>query len=414
MRARRVWIVVGVCLVALAFLALRGSGLDVPNPIAVKHEDLVQTIEVEGELAAVRSIEIGVPPVGWVQFKISFLIPEGTAVKKDQAVLGFDTAALHRQLIEKQAEYQDAAKRVEQKQIELRMKLLELEQQSAQAVAELGKAQLKAQVPPDVQQRIELEKARFDYKGRERDLENLAAQRRATESLGQSEIGSLRSKRDQAQGQLDVLQGSIVKMTVKAPQDGIVIYRTNWQGEKKKVGDSTWFGETVLSLPDLAEMRAEGFVDEADGGMIAEGQAVTLHLEARPDLDIPGQVRKVGRTVRQRSWRTPVKVFKVDVALPNTDPTVMRPAMRFRGEIETARIRNLLLVPRQVVFLRDGGPIVWARRALRWTEVRVRLGRSSRRQIEVIEGLTDGDQVSPIDLAASAAAPRQASGGARP
>jgi HlyD family secretion protein len=412
-RGRRGWILGGALAAAFAFSVLRGPAADVANPISVKREDLVQSVEVEGELAAVRSTEIGVPPVGWVQFKIAFLIPEGTVVKKGQPVLGFDTAALQRQLVEKQAEYEDAAKRVEQKEIDLGMKLLEVEQQSAQAVAELGKARLKAEVPPEVQQRIELEKARLDQKGRERDLENLGAEKRVTDSLAQSEIGSLRSKRGQAKGEVDVLKTSIEKMSVKAPQDGIVIYRTNWQGEKKKVGDSTWFGEMILSIPDLSEMRAEGFVDEADGGMVAEGQAVTLRLEARPDLDIRAKVSRVGRTVRQKSWRTPVKVFKVDVALSKTDPTVMRPAMRFRGEIETGRTPGLLVVPREAVFLRESGPVVWARRALRWTEVPVRLGRTSRRQVEVVAGLSEGDRLSPLDLAPRAGEPRQASAGAR-
>ena len=104
-------------------------------------------------------------------------------------------------------------------------------------------------------------------------------------------------------------------------------------------------------------------------------------LEARPDLDIHGRVMTLGHTVRQKSWRTPGKGYKVEVALDQTDPTVMRPAMRFRGEIETGRIPALLLVPRDAVFLRDRGPVVWVRRALRWQEVPVLLGRSNRRQV---------------------------------
>ena len=73
--------------------------------------------------------------------------------------------------------------------------------------------------------------------------------------------------------------------------------------------------------------------------------------------------------------------------------------MRFRGEIETGRIPGLLLVPRDAVFLRDGGPVVWARRALGWREVKVSLGRSNRTQVEIVSGLADGDRVSPVDLA---------------
>jgi multidrug efflux pump subunit AcrA (membrane-fusion protein) len=80
----------------------------------------------------------------------------------------------------------------------------------------------------------------------------------------------------------------------------------------------------------------------------------------------------------------------------------MRPAMRFRGEIETGRLPGLLLVPRDAVFLRDDGPVVWARRALGWREVRVTLGRSNRTQVEVVQGLAEGDRISAIDLQAPA------------
>jgi HlyD family secretion protein len=385
---------------ASALAALKRS--DVPNALAVKREDLVLTADVDGELAAVRSTEIGVPPVAEADFKIAFLAPEGQSVKKGDPVLGLDTETLQRQLAEKMAELEEATKKVEQKDSDLRMKLLDLEQQTAQVEADLGKATLKAEVPPEVQQRVELEKAKLDQRGRERDLETLRGERRATQDRGEAALRSLRSERDRARGRVEALQAAIEKMTVKAPQDGIVIYRTNWRDEKKKVGDVVWFGETVLTIPDLSEMRGDGFVDEADGGAVTEGQLVTLRLEARSDVDLRGRVRTIGRTVRQKSWRTPGKAYKVEIALERTDPALMRPAMRFRGEVETGRIPGLLLVARDAVFLRARGPVVWVRRVLGWKEVAVRLGRSNRRQVEVVSGLAEGDRVSPNDLAAPA------------
>lgn len=410
---RRTAAIAGATVLALvavsALPSLRSPG-DVLNPVTVKREDLVLSVEVEGELAAVRSTDIGAPAVTEVEFKISLLAPEGSAVKTGQPILGFDTETLQRQLVDKQAELAEFTKKVEQKEVDLRLKLMEIEQQVAQAEADLGKAQLKAEVPPDLQGRVELEKAKLDHKGRQRDLENLQAERRATQSLGESELRSLRNQRDRSRGRVEALQAAIAKMTVKAPQDGIVVYRTNWRDEKKKVGDSMWFGETVLALPDLTEMRADALVDEADGGPVAPGQKVTIRLEARPDLDVHGRVRTVGRTVRQKSWRNPVKVYKVDVALDRTDSGVMRPNMRFRGEIETGRVPSLLLVPRDTVFLRDSGPVVWARRGFGWREVPVRLGRSNRRQVEIVSGLDEGARLSPTDLAA-AAEPRRASAG---
>jgi HlyD family secretion protein len=395
-----------------ALAALRGSGPDEANIVTVKREDLLLGVDVEGELAAERSVEIGPPAVVEVEFKIAFLAPEGAEVKKGTALVGFDTEALERQLADKTAELAEASKKTEQKEIDLRMKLLELEQQIAQTEAELGRATLKAEAPPEVQQRVELEKAKLDQQGRERELRNLQAERQATAARGDAELKSLRSQRDRARGRVEALQEGIARMTVLAPQDGIVVYRTNWRDEKKKVGDSMWFGETVLSLPDLAQMRGDGFVDEADGGAVAEGQDVTLRLESRPDLDLRGHVKRVGRTVRQRSWRTPGKFYKVEIVLERADPRLLRPAMRFRGEIETGRLPGRVLVPRAVVFLRDSGPAVWVKGVFGWKEVRVGLGRSNRQQVEVVSGLAEGDRVSAIDLAAPGPGTSHAPGGA--
>ena len=73
---RRWWLVAVVVAAALLFLALRPPSPDVGAPVEVKKADLVLTVELEGELAAVRSTEIGVPPVAEVDFKIAFLAPD--------------------------------------------------------------------------------------------------------------------------------------------------------------------------------------------------------------------------------------------------------------------------------------------------------------------------------------------------
>jgi len=386
---RALWLLPALALAALLFLPLRPRRATVGTPLPVKRGDLVMGVEVEGELVAVRSQPIGVPPVAETEFKISFLAPEGAAVKKGDPILGFDTETLVRLLAEKRAELQEAAKKVEQKELDLRMKRLDLDQRTAVARAELTKAELKADAPPVATSMIELKLAQLDKTGREREIANLDAERRVTEAISGSELGSLRQQRQRAQGRVQALEAAIEAMTVRAPQPGIVVYESDWNDQKKKVGDSVWYGEVVLSLPDLGEMRGEGFVDEADGGPVADGQRVTLRLEARPDFDLASRVQRIARTVRKRSWRTPLKGYRVDIALERTDPTFMRPAMRFRGEIETGRVLGLLLVPREAVFLHDGGPVAWQKTPLGWRETRLVLGRSNRTQVEVVSGLSE-------------------------
>jgi len=397
----------GVAVVA-GILASLGAGsrlLRKDDVLPVKRGDLVQPVDVEGELRAVHAVEISPPGVTEVEFKISFMVPEGAAVKRGEPILGFDTQALQKMLDDKKAERDEARQKLAQKQRDLDVKRLALDDQVGKAEATLRKARLKAEVPVELVARIEAQKARLEETGSEHDLENLRAERAVLVSTGDAETRSLESESTRAEGRVAALEASLDKMMVKALQDGIVIYRTSWRDEKKKVGDTVWSVETVLSLADLSEMDAVGDVDEADAGQLAAGQKVTLRLEARPDVDLQGTIRSIGRTVRRKSWRLPTKVYRVEIALAKTDPTFMRPSMRFRGEIESARLGGLLLVPRQAVFLRPAGPVAWVKRTLGFTETPVELGRANRRFIEVRSGLRDGDLVSPADLALADAAP---------
>jgi HlyD family secretion protein len=367
--------------------------------VRARKDELVLTAEVDGELQAVRSVDIGPPVVRemW-EFKISFLAPESTAVKQGQTLIGFDASPLQRQLEEKRAEHEEAVKKIERKEVELLGQRRDLELQLAEAVSRLEKARLKNDVPENLRSRNEVEATRLELKNAEQEQANLSARIKAIAASQEASLRALISQRDRAKARVAELEQAIESMTLKAPQDGIVIYKTNWRDEKKKIGDTCWFGEKLMQLPDLGEMRADGDIDESDGGSVREGQAVTLRLEALPDKDFSGKVTKIARAVRRKSGRVPNKVFRVQLALDKSDPA-MRPAMRFRGEIETERVKGVLVVPREAVFLRPSGPVVWTRGLAGFHEVKVGLGRHNRRFVEVREGVREGDVLSSVDLA---------------
>jgi HlyD family secretion protein len=381
-----------------------------PEPLLVRRGELLLTVDVDGELEAARASLLGPPSLPDTEFKIAFLAPEGRLVKRGDPVLGFDPQLLETALEAKQAELEEVTQRLTQKSAASKMTGLEAEEELAKARAELVKARLKADVPPELMARVELITAQLEAQGKAREVEQIEARRGAEQAALEAELDSLRAQRERARARVQDLRAGIAALTVRAPQDGIVVHSSDWRDEKKKVGDAVWMLETVVELPDLSEMKALGDVDEADAGQVVPGQSVRLRLESREDVDLAGRVRSLGRNVRRRSWRVPGKVFRVEIALDRSDPQVMRPAMRFRGQIEVGRVPDVVLVPREAVFLRDGGPVAWVRRLTGFEERPLRLGRRNAREIEVLGGLEPGQRVSPVDLAL--AAPTPAGGGA--
>jgi multidrug resistance efflux pump len=216
----------------------------------------------------------------------------------------------------------------------------------------------------------------------------------------QSEIAALTEQRARAAARVEEIQRDIDKLTVTAPRAGTVIYYSDRGGEKKKVGDQVWRGAQVLEIPDLSRMLADGEVDEADAGRLSVGQRVTLRLDAHPEVEYTGRIDRIGRTVQQRSRRSPIKVVKIEIELDETDAQRMRPGMRFRGEVEIDRRDDILVLPPEAVLMTADGPVVRRRSGFGvglgpgFETVRPTLGLRADDGVEVLEGLAEGDEVS--------------------
>ena len=64
----------------------------------------------------------------------------------------------------------------------------------------------------------------------------------------------------QAEMELREAQQALDNLTLRAPIDGLVVYREIWKGsgtEKVQVGDTPWPGMPVIGIPDLSVMQAK-------------------------------------------------------------------------------------------------------------------------------------------------------------
>ena len=376
----------------------------------VLEQDLVLGAEVTGTLRALESSLLGPPRVAdmW-DFKIAFMAPEGKEVKAGTPVLGFDASQLERQLEEKMAEAEAAGRELEKRRADLDLERKDRALRKSEAEARKRKAELQLDVPPDLVSATELADARRDLSLAKNELRLLDEQIRSAERSATAAMAVVADRKDAAAARVADLQAAIGSMQLTAPRDGTVVYAMNpWSGEKKKPGDSCWQGETVMEIPDLRSMKGEGEVDEADAGRVQAGQAVIFHLDAHPEVPFRAKVATVHRTVQQQSWRNPLKVVRLDVALTATDPKRMRPGMRFRGKIELERIAKVRAVPAEAVFASAEGPVVYRKTWLGWEPVRVEVGRRNTEWIEV-KGVGLGDRVARVDLGARA---RRAGGAA--
>lgn len=363
--------------------------------VRVSRADLVTGVDVIGTLAALDSGSFGPPQINDVwDFKISMMAPEGSEVTTGRPVLGFDTTELQKRLDDKSAEAEQARKEIEKQKADLALKREDERLNLADAEARFRKTEMKLEAPPDLVGLKERKQVQLDYDLSKREVISIRLRMESLERAARAQIALLESKQQRAASIVAEMQSAIRQMTIPSPRNGTVVYVTNWRGDKKKVGDTCWRMERVIEIPDLSRMIARGDIDEVDAGKVAVGQRVTIRLDAHPDEEFHGTIRRAAKTVQQQQGtRDPLKVLQVEITIDRSDPAKMRPGMRFQGTVELGRVRNAVLIPRSAVFVSASGPFAWRRGSFAVGRVPLRLGRVNDKSVEVLSGLSPRDRV---------------------
>ncbi len=380
-----------------ALLLLAGCGATAAEPagrvVEVTRQDLVIDAEVTGALRALDSDALGPPPVPqfW-DFKIVRMLPEGAQVKAGKEVLAFDTTELEKRLRDYETEVASLSEELGKSRAEAALAALADRLDREQKEADARKAELKADKPADLTAQLKLEQAVLDRDLARQEVAFQEDKARNNRLRERSDQAALTARLTRAQTFAEQMRLSIAAMSVRARRNGTVVYRQNWRGEKRKVGDQLSPGDAAVEVAALDRMGADGQVDEVDASKVRVGQRVGVRLEANPDLEHAGVVERIAPLVRTESPESRVKVAELAIKLERTD-AMMRPGMRFRGRIEVQRVPGVLQVPVAAIKSTARGPRVVRASARGGEVVPVQLGRRSRDAVEVLAGLGPGDRV---------------------
>jgi multidrug efflux pump subunit AcrA (membrane-fusion protein) len=364
------------------------------STVEVRKDDLVIGVEVIGEFEAVDSTDIKPPPIPdmW-DFKIAQMATEGDEVKAGQPVIAFDGSEQMRDFENMQNEADAAQKKLDKKRDDAALARRDDELKVAEAEAALRKASLKTTTPNDLIASIEQKTVALDEQSARLALDAAKQHAEAAKRSDDEELQRLAEKATYAKHRVEELQQNIAKLQVMAPRGGTIVLPTNWQGEKHKVGDSVWRMEDVMSIVGLGKMVGAGQVDEVDIAKLDVNQAVTLRLDALPDVQLKGHVESIAKSVQRKSQADPSKIIKMKIAIdPTKEP--LRPGMRFRGQIETAKLPQVVQVPADAVFVTADGPVAYRESGGKLERVKLTLGKRNANAIEVVQGLSPGDRVS--------------------
>jgi HlyD family secretion protein len=240
------------------------------------------------------------------------------------------------------------------------------------------------------QARAQLEKVRTE--GADDELKSAAAQVvRAQADLDDlqdsptaEELAIAQAQVDQAQLALKQANSQIESATLVAPTDGTVVAVT------ANTGQTVAATAPIIAVTDLNTLKLEAQVHETYIGQVRTGQRATVELDALPGQVFEGQVREVAPLP---SMSGGIVSYPVAITLGEMDASV-RPGMIARATIIISEKGDVVLVPKGALQNHDGRWIARVSRDGRLEDVEVQLGARQGRMVEVLGGLSAGDQVA--------------------
>lgn len=396
-----------IVLILILFLLFNPFSSTVSNiPIyKVKKDNFLVSITESGELRAKSSIAVIAPRIRG-NLKIVYLIQEGTYVKADDEVVKFDPTEALNNLREAESRLEIALSDKEKMLASHKSTITRMESdlKSSELSYELSKLNLEQmKFEADIkQQEAKLQHQRNEL-SHNKAKQDLASQK----IIHQSELNKVNIDVQQRQSDLERSKRDLEMLTLKAPAEGLVVYENNWQtGRKIAIGDQPWQGMTILTLPDLSRMESITHVNEVDVSRIKKDLPVIVRLDAFRDSSFNGVISSVASLGKNKDNNSTIKVFEILVDI-KSNSEILKPGMTTSNRMIINQIENVLFVPQESIFEKDGKKIVYVKSGSSFNEVEVEVGEKSEDYIVITKGLEENMEVALRDPTITIDSPAQ-------
>jgi HlyD family secretion protein len=321
----------------------------------VAREDLATVVSASGEIKPKTYVNIGANAFG----KITHLyVKEGDHVKKGQLLAQLENVQPEADVNANRASLEAA----ETDAMAARAALKTSQADLVRAQADYDRNKLDWDRAQKLFQDGLISKSDFDSR------KDAWATADAGLAQAQARVAQAKAQQDSADGHVDQARATLAhyadllkKTTYSAPFDGVITNLPVREGETVVIGIQNAEGSTLMTLADMSVITAEVKVDETDIVNVQLGQPADVTIDAIPDKVFHGKVSEIGdnaivrssgiSTSQSATASDEAKDFKVVVNLQDA-PQDLRPGLSTTAKITTATRTNALAIPIQALTLR--------------------------------------------------------------
>jgi HlyD family secretion protein len=343
----------------------------------------IRDVSAQGTVVAAVSPTMFSPAAG----SVHFVVQAGDKVTKHQVIAQVDSPELRNELAREQATLASMELSVQRQSIETRMQLLANQQTIDLANVNIQAAEREQRRAEDswgkhlISER-DYEKARDDAAAAAVNHKHAIETAQLQKESLQFELRARRLERDRQQLVAEDLQRRVTDLDIKSPVDGVI--GTLIVAERTTVAQNA----ALLSVVDLGAFEIEFQVPETYADDLGLGMDAEITYGAEK---YAASVSAISPEVKQGQVTGRLRFAK-------SVPQGMRQNQRVSSRIVLEARDNVLKVPRGPFLDTGGGRLAYVVSDDIATRRKIRTGGTSVGEVEILEGLSAGDQIIVSNL----------------
>ena len=211
---------------------------------------------------------------------------------------------------------------------------------------------------------------------------------RAETALATARIEAIPAVVREREYDLQLARLNLERTRLRAPFTGVAADLRVDEGEMVSIGTA------FMQLMDDSSFYARVFVDELDVSKIAPGQRVSVRVNAAQPPQVAGTVVELDSVAHTSGGVVAVPVL---VALDVDATAGLRPGYSASARIEVDRVEDVFVIPLEAVVQTGYTALASVIRDGQERIVELTLDISDGRNVAVLDGIEDGDQVTPFN-----------------
>lgn len=307
----------------------------------------------------------------------------GTDVQPDSVILELSNPEVEQAAFDAESQLREAEAQYVETKVNLERGHLDQQAVAARVQSEYHQARLRAETDAQLAKQgliADLTRKISELAANELEQRNKIEQERLKKNAEavEAQLSVQRARVEQRRTMAHLRRNQVQQLKVRAGLTGVL------QQVPVEVGQRVTPGTNLARVAEPTRLKAVIRVAETQIRDVQFGQPAVINTR---NGEVEGKVARIDPAAQNGT-------VTVDISLPRELPRGARPDLTVDGTIETARLADVLFVsrpaqgqPDSLVTLfkvqEDGGAV----------RTRVKLGRASVNSIEIVEGLSVGDQV---------------------